>query len=662
MRGWWRAGVMAVALICGTPQAPASLGVITSKTPTATHGVDLAPSVESYEDAGGDLTFHQAREQAYRPASAAFGFSPSAHWVRVRVRNSEPTPVLWWLDTGNRTLQELDLYVTDGRGQTSHQSASSKLPFRQRPLPFPDFVFPVEIPAGEEVTLYLRLRSTGYLHAAVHPRLWEPDAYRSHTQTERSHWLLYVGMGIALALLNLSLFAAVRDGLYLRYVASVVCVVWAISTSEGGYGWMFPALWPDMPRFEQAGWVASTLLSAYFTVQFVTRLTDVSTHLPRTLRVIQGSLAAVVIILGFQAAATLADLRVPASVLQPLHVLGTLPYTVMMLTVLGALGVLAWRGHRAARIAVVAFFPLIVAATVTSAQVTMGDKSALLPVLVCSAWELLVMAIALADRFNQEKQARLAAQDEVVATLRRSERELEAKVAQRTSELQEEKARATGLLHNILPVQTAEELSATGRARTVRYEAASILFTDFSGFTQAVSTMPADRMVGELNEIFAAFDDIADDCGIEKIKTIGDAYMAAGGLPVACPDHAQRCVAAGLRMVSYLNARNEHAAFKWQLRVGIHSGPVIAGVVGKRKYAYDIWGDSVNIASRMESSGEPGRVNVSAYTFDLIRANYRCEYRGKVEAKGKGAVDMYFVVASLDGSETSNATAEAALK
>jgi len=246
---------------------------------------------------------------------------------------------------------------------------------------------------------------------------------------------------------------------------------------------------------------------------------------------------------------------------------------------------------------------------------------------------------------DNERKARevLESQSALIEGLKRSEHELEEKVSQRTLELQHEQIHTKELLHNILPVEIAEELSATGGARPARHESVTILFTDFSGFTQAVSAMPADRMVGELNEIFAAFDDITDECGVEKIKTIGDAYMAAAGLPKACPDHAQRCVRAGLRMVDYLEQRNRTAAFKWSLRLGLHSGPVVAGVVGKRKYAYDIWGDTVNIASRMESSGEIGRVNISAYTYDLVREEFDCEYRGKVDAKGKGQIDMYFV-------------------
>ncbi len=232
------------------------------------------------------------------------------------------------------------------------------------------------------------------------------------------------------------------------------------------------------------------------------------------------------------------------------------------------------------------------------------------------------------------------------AKLKESYSGLEKKVEERTAQLKQEQARTKDLLHSILPADIAEELSATGESRPARHESVTILFTDFSGFTQTVASIPADRMVAELNDLFAAFDDITDRCGVEKIKTIGDAYMAAAGLPKACDDHAHRCVRAGLGIVSHIEERNKRSAFKWAIRVGIHSGPVVAGVVGKRKYAFDIWGDTVNLASRLESAGEVGRVNISAYTYDLVQDQFECEYRGKIDAKGKGAIDMYFVKAA----------------
>ena len=159
-----------------------------------------------------------------------------------------------------------------------------------------------------------------------------------------------------------------------------------------------------------------------------------------------------------------------------------------------------------------------------------------------------------------------------------------------------------------------------------------------------MSTIPAKRLVQELDEIFRAFDDIIAANGLEKIKTIGDAYMAAGGLPIPVEDHAVRCVRASLALTRFIAQRNATAAMKWGLRVGVHSGAVVAGIVGKNKYAYDVWGDTVNIASRLESAGEINQVNISAYTFESVRDFFDCEYRGKLSAKGKGEIDMYFVV------------------
>jgi adenylate cyclase len=203
-------------------------------------------------------------------------------------------------------------------------------------------------------------------------------------------------------------------------------------------------------------------------------------------------------------------------------------------------------------------------------------------------------------------------------------------VEERTRELQREKHKSDQLLLSVLPAEVAEELKACGESRPRRYDDVSILFTDFRNFTTTVSALPAERLVAELNEIFQVFDTILVKHGVEKIKTIGDSYMVASGLPQVVPDHAIRCVAAALDMLSFMQQRNLTSAIKWGMRVGIHSGPVVAGIVGKTKFAFDVFGDTVNIASRMESNSEPGRLNVSAYTYHLIRDSFLGEYRGKV--------------------------------
>jgi len=211
--------------------------------------------------------------------------------------------------------------------------------------------------------------------------------------------------------------------------------------------------------------------------------------------------------------------------------------------------------------------------------------------------------------------------------------------------LQIEKDRSENLLLNILPEEIAQELKETGEAAQKKYESVTILFTDFQDFTKLVASIPATTLFVELNDIFSQFDDIMDEVGIEKIDTIGDAYMAASGLPRKNPDHAFRCVEAAFRMVEFLEQRNENSEISWNMRVGIHSGPVIAGVVGKKKFTYDLFGDSVNTASRMESNGQVGKVNISQATYELLKSDpdFAFENRGKIEAKGKGEIEMYFV-------------------
>jgi adenylate cyclase len=209
-----------------------------------------------------------------------------------------------------------------------------------------------------------------------------------------------------------------------------------------------------------------------------------------------------------------------------------------------------------------------------------------------------------------------------------------------------EKKRSEKLLLNILPAETAEELKATGTAKTKRLDLVSVLFTDFKNFTQASEILSPEDLVAEINFCYSEFDRIVERFGIEKIKTIGDSYMCAGGLPVSNHTHPYDVVCAGLEMVKFIEKnkkeRIQNGLPYFELRLGIHSGPVVAGIVGIKKFAYDIWGDTVNTASRMESSGEVGKVNISGTTYELVKEKFNCMYRGKIEAKNKGVIDMYF--------------------
>gem|GEM_PF-68409 len=213
--------------------------------------------------------------------------------------------------------------------------------------------------------------------------------------------------------------------------------------------------------------------------------------------------------------------------------------------------------------------------------------------------------------------------------------------------ISKEKQRSEKLLLNILPSEVAEELKIKGSAEAQLIDHVTVLFTDFKGFTQLSENLSPKQLVADLNVCFSAFDHICAKHGIEKIKTIGDAYMAAGGLPTPNSTHATDTVNAAIEMAAFVaesKARKEAVGLPYfEIRIGIHTGPVVAGIVGVKKFQYDIWGDTVNTASRMESSGEVGRVNISETTYELVKDQFSCTYRGEIEAKGKGKVKMYFV-------------------
>lgn len=213
--------------------------------------------------------------------------------------------------------------------------------------------------------------------------------------------------------------------------------------------------------------------------------------------------------------------------------------------------------------------------------------------------------------------------------------------------LEKEKKKSDDLLLNILPMEIAEELKHKGKSKAKSYTMVTVLFADIKNFTKISEKLSPDKIIEELDYIFGAFDEIIERHNIEKIKVIGDAYMCAGGVPVANTTNPFDVVNAAREMQAFMlkvsidrKTKNEEYM---ELRIGIHTGPVVAGVVGTKKFTYDIWGDAVNTASRMESAGEPGKINISRATYDIVKDQYNCVSRGKIEAKNKGEIEMFFV-------------------
>lgn len=251
---------------------------------------------------------------------------------------------------------------------------------------------------------------------------------------------------------------------------------------------------------------------------------------------------------------------------------------------------------------------------------------------------------------QREAVRRLAEQAMAQLELRRQLRERDnilRELAETRAAVAREKEKSDTLLQNILPAAIAEELKEHQRVQPRYYEAATILFADFKGFTRLTEGLEPARLVQQLDDQFTRFDEIAERNRLETLKTIGDAYFCVGGLPEPNRTHAIDACLAALQMQDFIRRTNRQREklrlAPWELRVGINTGSVVAGVVGKRRFSYDVWGDAVNIAQRLEAACEPGRINISASTYHHVRSVFELQPRGTIEVKNKGATDMYFL-------------------
>jgi adenylate cyclase len=240
----------------------------------------------------------------------------------------------------------------------------------------------------------------------------------------------------------------------------------------------------------------------------------------------------------------------------------------------------------------------------------------------------------------------------------RTQHMLEQIINKRTEDLIIEKEKSETLLANVLPKNTASEIMAKGKATKIKYNFVTVLFSDIQGFTQIAEEMNPEILIDELDKFFFYFDSVVEKYGIEKIKTIGDAYMCAGGIPEKNRTNPVEVILAALEMQTYMKKLKETSELEgmkyWDIRIGIHTGTVVAGVVGQKKLSYDIWGDTVNTASRMESSGEAGKINISGTTYEFVKEFFECEYRGKMPVKYKGELEMYFVTGIVPGLRDEN--------
>lgn len=579
-----------------------------------------------------------------------FGVTNSAVWVKFKLKNESPDKNPEWILVVKNALLDSIWLFTGNNGEWKQEIAGDHLSFAQRSIQDHDFCFYLPLPDTLPRTYYMRFITSGSMQIPM--EVHTKSNYQSAVQLSELLYGLFSGALLIMFLYNLVVFFSLRDYSYLAYSIFILTNL-ALMNSYSGH--LFQYIFPNQTY---AANIAIPVLMAFtpFSVGLFSLLylhpKDIAPFLRWVLYVTCGIslvLVALAFMLPFRLATSLAGLLI-----------------IVVLIAAIAAGISSWaRGNQGARFYVIAWILLILSGLITAFRnfgLLENNFFTVQGIRIATLIEVALLSLSLADRYNRFRREKEQAQLELIETQQRANRELEQKVKERTRQLSEtneklnetlqevetEREKSDALLLNVLPKEVMQELKETGQTRPRHFEMATVLFTDIQNFTRFAEALTPEELVSSLNECFLAFDDICRKYNLEKIKTMGDGYMAVGGVPVANRTNPVDVVMAGLEMQAWIRERNQQANISqekaWEIRIGINTGPLVAGVIGKHKFVYDIWGDTVNLASRMESSGEVGQVNISNYTYEHVKDKFECDYKGKVPAKNKGDVDLFQVI------------------
>ncbi len=570
-----------------------------------------------------------------------------AVWNKFTVTNPGRKKWLLMLETYNIDTIEF-FYPDTATGQYKKLTSGRFLPFSSRKYKSNIFVLDLPVARGATVTCYLKVDSY-YMQYPLSVVTQEEFVDQSHVKDQITG--IYYGFVLVFMLYNLFVYFSVRDKNYVYYIIYIFFNAVLIAQLKG----LTAELFGDRLHFLWKYAPAIIAVTSVFTFIFTQHILETKKHAPGAHKIIYRVFLPNYLLI---VALCLAGKNLYASILNQLS-------GMVALIFLFTVAIRIYRkGFSPARYYIFACFFYFIGVMIyvlKGANVIPFNAVTNNAIEVGSTLQMIMFAFVIAERLKIFKNEKEKVQRELVVSLQENERlileqksVLEIKVKERTYELQEtlqdltkEKERSDSLLLNILPYETAEELKRTGKSDPKFFELVTVMFTDFKDFTQISEHLSPAELVSEIDHCFKAYDRIMNKYGVEKIKTIGDSYMAAGGLPVPNHTHAKDVVKAAVEIEAFMSdhnrKRSQAGRENIQIRIGIHTGSVVAGIVGTKKFAYDIWGDTVNTASRMESSGEPGKVNISGSTYELIRDEFICTYRGKIEAKNKGAIDMYFV-------------------
>lgn len=581
----------------------------------------------------------------------------NSHVLRFNLKSEASRDYEWILSFDGWSY--VDFYFKEPDQQEFlSKKAGILVPFRER-----------DYPRGNNAFIRLNVMKNQYLECVVFLRqdysktdfpplnlnfkvsdIEHADAYESKLRQYNS---AFIGIFLVMFLFNLVVYFSIRDIKYLYYL--VILVMFMLLTADvSGYNVSILKGWKSFPAYKHYVNIFVVTLISFFSVIFCQHFLTIKSRYPRwnTFFKFLMALFSVCFLLQWY------DFK-----------LGTDVSNVVSLLFIFSIFIVIFQSTIAGYPSAI-YLLVAMVFTITGSVIAILAQLKVIPetdftmryaLPLGSCMEMVLFSFALGNRINILRKENEENQQKIINQLKyqdqlqtQANQELEQKVLDRTKEISiqkdiilTEKEKSEKLLLNILPKSTSEELIKTGKATPRYYDSATVMFTDYVLFTSIAEKLSPIELVDNLDYCFGTFDDIIKKYGLEKIKTIGDAYMCVGGVPIPDENHAVNTVLAGLEIQEFMqNWKKQKIAMQqtpFELRVGIHSGPLTAGVVGKQKFAFDIWGSTVNLASRLEAGGAPDRVNISGATYELVKNNFECEYRGNIAIKNKGQIDMYFV-------------------
>jgi len=589
----------------------------------------------------------------------AFREDCDVYWVQFKIANQSIEDRYWFLIFDKWT--EVSLYEND---LDTPRRTGHFVPYNDRDISYTKYnLIEVSIKAGDTTQILARLEKS-IRHFAV-PSALEIVAHERSSflfeQTQKRLLLgLFIGFYLIMLAYNFFIFLFTRDHYYVHYLWVLFALLF-LTLHNSGYTF---ELFGHIDAYSQWNAKIQFILSAILGVNiilFTQQFLNLKENFPKTSKVLR-VLMILVILMPLPSFFGQAVINEAISAF-----LGTLVMVIIMITAIRAQR-LDLPSAKYFAIGYGAFSLGIIILLFSHIGLLPEGTLDLYPMNIGSSIEMIFFSWALGNRINILRKDNEEQQERIIEHLRvnrelqtKVNRELEEKVRARTKEIEGQKVeiekqrdlisqemkKSDELILNILPKETAAELKKKGKATPRYYESATVIFTDIVSFTKKAMAMEAEDIVKDLDHCFGAFDEIMKKHNVEKIKTMGDGYMGVGGIPTTNKTHPKDTILAALDIIDFMEEfrkdQEKRGVQPWRVRVGIHTGPLVSGVVGKNKFQYDVWGDAVNLAARMESSSESGKVNVSEATYMACQGEFAFEHRGKVLAKNKGKVDMYFV-------------------